>query len=46
MTEQPGKSHSPKKITLGTEKLKTFFVKHLNRIYRKGAFGQQAAAIA
>lgn len=33
MTEQPGKSHSPKKITLGTEKLKTFFVKHLNRIY-------------
>lgn len=33
MTEKSNKSHLPKKITLGTEKLKTFFVKHLNRIY-------------
>ncbi|EHQ26410.1 protein of unknown function DUF892 [Mucilaginibacter paludis DSM 18603] len=27
------KSSSPKKIKLGSEKLKTFFVNHLNRIY-------------
>jgi ferritin-like metal-binding protein YciE len=33
MTEQRGKSPSPKKITLGAEKLKLFFVSHLNRIY-------------
>lgn len=33
MTEQSGKSNSPKKITLGKEKLKTFFINHLNRIY-------------
>jgi len=33
MTEQSGKSSSPKKIKLGSEKLKLFFVTHLNRIY-------------
>lgn len=33
MTERSGKSQSPKKIQLGSEKLKTFFIKHLNRIY-------------
>jgi ferritin-like metal-binding protein YciE len=33
MTEQSDKSHAPKKIKLGNEKLKTFFLNHLNRIY-------------
>jgi len=33
MAEQSDKSHSPQKINLGSEKLKTFFVNHLNRIY-------------
>lgn len=33
MSDQPGKSGSQKKITLGSEKLKTFFINHLNRIY-------------
>lgn len=33
MADQRDKSSSPKKINLGSEKLKTFFVSHLNRIY-------------
>jgi ferritin-like metal-binding protein YciE len=33
MTNPSNKAHSPKSIKLGPEKLKTFFVKHLNRIY-------------
>jgi len=33
MSEKPDKSKSWKKINLGSEKLKIFFVKHLNRIY-------------
>jgi len=33
MTEQSDKSRAPKKIKVGTEKLKIFFVNHLNRIY-------------
>ncbi|MBD1364541.1 DUF892 family protein [Mucilaginibacter sp. ZT4R22] len=33
MTERSDKSPSPKKIKLGAEKLKTFFVNHLNRVY-------------
>ncbi|AMR30168.1 hypothetical protein A0256_01410 [Mucilaginibacter sp. PAMC 26640] len=33
MSEETGKSSSPKKIKLGAEKLKRFFVTHLNRIY-------------
>jgi len=33
MTEQSGKSQQPKKITLGAEKLKTFFISHLDRVY-------------
>jgi ferritin-like metal-binding protein YciE len=33
MSDQPGKSHSSRKINLGSEKLKKFFVNHLNRIY-------------
>ncbi len=33
MPEQQDKSPSPEKITVGAEKLKTFFVTHLNRIY-------------
>ena len=33
MNEQPEKSRSWKKINLGSEKLKIFFIKHLDRIY-------------
>jgi ferritin-like metal-binding protein YciE len=33
MTKPPGGSKFPDKIKVGSEKLKTFFVKHLNRIY-------------
>jgi ferritin-like metal-binding protein YciE len=33
MTEQRGRSKSPDKIKVGAEKLRTFFVSHLNRIY-------------
>ncbi|EHQ27415.1 ferritin-like metal-binding protein YciE [Mucilaginibacter gracilis] len=33
MSELSDKSSSPKKIKLGSEKLKIFFVNHLNRIY-------------
>ncbi|SEN00843.1 Ferritin-like metal-binding protein YciE [Mucilaginibacter gossypiicola] len=33
MSDQPEKSRSPKHIKLGSEKLKMFFVNHLNRIY-------------
>lgn len=33
MSGQPDKSHSTQKINLGSEKLKIFFVYHLNRIY-------------
>jgi ferritin-like metal-binding protein YciE len=33
MAEKPGKSPSPNDIKLGAEKLKKFFVKHLDRIY-------------
>ncbi|RYF20936.1 MAG: hypothetical protein EOO42_11510, partial [Flavobacteriales bacterium] len=33
MTEQSDKSSSPRHIKLGSEKLKTFFIKHLDRIY-------------
>lgn len=33
MTEQPEKSRSWRRIKLGSEKLKLFFVKHLDRIY-------------
>ncbi|MDN3583453.1 DUF892 family protein [Mucilaginibacter flavus] len=32
MTNEPGKP-SPRQIQLGSEKLKTFFIDHLNRIY-------------
>ena len=37
MTDQEGKSQSPKNIKLGSEKLKIFFVAHLNRIYHAKA---------
>jgi ferritin-like metal-binding protein YciE len=33
MSEQPDKHSSWKKINLGSEKLKLFFIKHLDRIY-------------
>ncbi|TCD03881.1 DUF892 family protein [Pedobacter psychroterrae] len=33
MTEQPDKHRSWKRIKLGSEKLKIFFIKHLDRIY-------------
>lgn len=33
MSEQPNKHSSWKKINLGSEKLKVFFIKHLDRIY-------------
>ena len=33
MSEQPDKYSSWKKINLGSEKLKKFFLKHLDRIY-------------
>ncbi|RZJ75692.1 MAG: DUF892 family protein [Flavobacterium sp.] len=33
MSEKPGKSGSWKKINLGSDKLKVFFIKHLDRIY-------------
>jgi len=33
MNEQPDKRRSWKKINLGSEKLKLFFIKHLDRIY-------------
>jgi ferritin-like metal-binding protein YciE len=33
MSEKPDKSRSWKKINLGSDRLKVFFIKHLDRIY-------------
>jgi ferritin-like metal-binding protein YciE len=33
MSQKPGKSRSWKKIDLGSDRLKVFFIKHLDRIY-------------